>query len=676
VLAKRARAQTHFDAVEQSIRSFLDGEPYPIVIEASPHDGRYVFKLHEPRPLPAQEFALGIGDCIHNLRSALDFIAWELAGADPHDRDTMFPIFDDAQQFRRHGAWRIKNIPAMARALIERMQPHKAPHPRETALWAIEHFDTADKHRLLTLTVPVASSIWVTYAGSQRTNVSLVYPTPYATLEHDTIIAVFSRESFETGYVLKQILSCGVRIWCYLEGKELTLNNSSDKMLLAMTSVIADMERERARQRTRDAHLSKALKGHVTGGTVFGFSNVEKVERQQRQHVERAINPAEARTVLRVFNMAADGKGFKRIAKQLNHEGLPSPRPRRDGRSRSWTASSIRALLLNPLYRGLIVWGRTKKRDAWGLKKYQGQPETDWGKVQADHLRIISDDLWNAVQKRIALKRSTYSRNSGGGQGGRPAGGVESPYLLTGFAQCAVCGGTMVVGSRDFKTHRKPVYVCGYHRERGNAICTNRLSMTMQAADTAILEAIERDLMRPEVIQEAVRQALELLEPTSSGADERRTSLGAELSAVEEELSRYAEAIAKAGPLDSLLAELKRRENRRENLKSELKLIAGETKVASLDTARIIHDLQERLTDWQGLLRRETPIARQILREVLVGRVTFTPRCNRNSRYYEFAGQASLSGMLAGVLTTEGMVTPAGFEPVGAVQLRGIIRVA
>jgi hypothetical protein len=67
----------------------------------------------------------------------------------------------------------------------------------------------------------------------------------------------------------------------------------------------------------------------------------------------------------------------------------------------------------------------------------------------------------------------------------------------------------------------------------------------------------------------------------------------------------------------------------------------------------LTHDLQERLTGGQGLLQRGTAVARQILREVLVGGRTFTPRCDGNSRYYEFAGQASLSGMLAGVLTTD-----------------------
>jgi hypothetical protein len=98
-------------AVEQAIGAFLDSEPYPVIIESDPHHGRYVIKLQNPKPLPMKELAVVIGDCVHNLRSTLDYIAWELAGANPNDRDTMFPIYDDPAKFRDHGARRIKNIP-------------------------------------------------------------------------------------------------------------------------------------------------------------------------------------------------------------------------------------------------------------------------------------------------------------------------------------------------------------------------------------------------------------------------------------------------------------------------------------------------------------------------------------------------------------------------------------
>ena len=196
VTAKRARAQSHADAVEHAIRAFLDTEPYPVVVEPHAEDGRYLFKLHDPQPLPWVEFALGIGDCIHNLRSALDFIAWELAGADPSDRKTMFPIFDDCNKFRDNGARHIQSVSGVPRTLIEGEQPYHAPHPQETLLWAIEHLDAADKHRLLTVTVPVTRSLSGSHHRTgpiyRKIDFSMTFPDPALRFEHDAVVAVYT----------------------------------------------------------------------------------------------------------------------------------------------------------------------------------------------------------------------------------------------------------------------------------------------------------------------------------------------------------------------------------------------------------------------------------------------------------------------------------------------------
>lgn len=167
--AKRDRAHHHLEAIEQRIGEFLSSNPYPIAIEAHPKEGQYVMRLREPKPFPVHELAVMIGDCVHNMRAALDFITWELAGARPSDRRTMFPIFETPEQFRKNGTWRIKDIPDEARALIESVQPYHAQKPRLTSLYAIDHFDAADKHRLLTVAL-----------------------FPHVSLVHDAVIAVFT----------------------------------------------------------------------------------------------------------------------------------------------------------------------------------------------------------------------------------------------------------------------------------------------------------------------------------------------------------------------------------------------------------------------------------------------------------------------------------------------------
>jgi len=47
--------------------------------------------------------SLMIGDCVHNMRAALDYIAWELAGYDIKETTTMFPICGTADEFNTKG---------------------------------------------------------------------------------------------------------------------------------------------------------------------------------------------------------------------------------------------------------------------------------------------------------------------------------------------------------------------------------------------------------------------------------------------------------------------------------------------------------------------------------------------------------------------------------------------
>ncbi len=87
------------------------------------------------------------------------------------------------------------------------------------------------------------------------------------------------REAIETAYALKQLVQAGVRVFFYLEDRERTLDSPTDKIMLSLTAFADELEREKARQRTYDAMIRKARAGHVTGGRVFGYDNVEMLGR-------------------------------------------------------------------------------------------------------------------------------------------------------------------------------------------------------------------------------------------------------------------------------------------------------------------------------------------------------------------------------------------------------------
>jgi site-specific DNA recombinase len=105
------------------------------------------------------------------------------------------------------------------------------------------------------------------------------------------------REAIETAYALKQLVQAGVRVFFYLEDRERTLDSPTDKIMMSLTAFADELEREKARQRTYDAMIRKAKAGHVTGGRVFGYDNVEVLGPDgKRSHVVRRINELNRRS--------------------------------------------------------------------------------------------------------------------------------------------------------------------------------------------------------------------------------------------------------------------------------------------------------------------------------------------------------------------------------------------
>jgi site-specific DNA recombinase len=185
------------------------------------------------------------------------------------------------------------------------------------------------------------------------------------------------REAIETAYALKQLVQAGVRVFFYLEDRERTLDSPTDKIMLSLTTFADELEREKARQRTYDAMQRKAKAGHVTGGRVFGYDNVDVLGAGgSRSHVMRRINDAEAVVVRRIFELCAAGEGLTRITKTLNEDRVPAPRPQQQ-RPVGWAGSTVREVLPRPLYRGEIVWNQTRKRDGWGQANRRTRAEGD-----------------------------------------------------------------------------------------------------------------------------------------------------------------------------------------------------------------------------------------------------------------------------------------------------------
>jgi hypothetical protein len=168
--AKVARAETHLDAIKRALKDIAHADPDLIPGEFVRQGHTYIFRAQRDSLDPTALSPL-IGDCVHNLRAALDYLVWELV---PESARTgkgataiEFPIFTDPTRYAAEAPKKIGSLPPKAQAVIETLQPFAGPNrkpwypdwqdPALEPLAFLYELDKWDKHRSLNLTEDVLS---------------------------------------------------------------------------------------------------------------------------------------------------------------------------------------------------------------------------------------------------------------------------------------------------------------------------------------------------------------------------------------------------------------------------------------------------------------------------------------------------------------------------------------
>jgi site-specific DNA recombinase len=454
------------------------------------------------------------------------------------------------------------------------------------------------------------------------------------------------REMSQTSYVIKQWAEADVEIFEYMHGKSLTPKNAMDKVVGALQGFTDEKAREESSERVHEAHTRLHRAGHVVGGRVFGYRNrviyngVDRDGNPLRSHVEREINDAEAAVVRKIFAAYDAGEGLKRIAKRLTSEGAVAPKHFRatDGLRPvvGWASSTVRSVLTRETYRGVIIWNKTRKRNASGKWDPSDRPESEWIRTTNDDLIIIDDALWRRVASRREEVEGKAVRFESGRISGRPPKHATQ-NLLAGLATCAVCGGGLVVETGGKKRGRIPEYIC--HRHRTNGTCANALRMSVAEMNEAVLQAIEEHALTPEAIELVIH-----LTERDDVADQQ-AALDRERTDVERRITRLVAAIETGADVASLVAKLRELEARRRAIDLEAAALRPVPRLAPAV-------IENRLAEWRRLLRASTTQARTVLQRILRGRLTFTPRVNPVSGEpdgYDFAGPTRFDKLFTGI---------------------------
>jgi hypothetical protein len=157
---KIVRAQEHHDLLDQKVGAFLASKPYTTLIDVDEQTWEFRVRVDVHRETDPY-WAVIIGDLVHNLRSALDHLAWALVqvnGNKPTKR-TQFPIFTDQGEFEADGRRMIAGVSAEATALLESLQPYVRRNPADHPLEVIRLLSNRDKHHLLYTTAFIPSGL-------------------------------------------------------------------------------------------------------------------------------------------------------------------------------------------------------------------------------------------------------------------------------------------------------------------------------------------------------------------------------------------------------------------------------------------------------------------------------------------------------------------------------------
>ena len=479
------------------------------------------------------------------------------------------------------------------------------------------------------------------------------------------------RDRLRTELVARDLFEAGVRIFYYLDDREERVDTPEQRFVMAARAFSSEMEREKAKQRTRDALLARAVRGHVTGGVVFGYKNIpvyagtDASGNPIRSHVKLEAEPVEADAVRGIFRMYADGYGLRKIARAMNgDDDLAEERsryfrsarvsPPRKG-SGSWAPSCVNSILKNERYRGKLVWGRFKNTDRGGRTRCREvQPRGSWVTTDVPELRIIDEALWERAQAR-RHPQPTQGRNY------RTVRTGVSASLLSGLSRCAFCDGAIVV-SGSSKRHR--CYVCSYRRNRGATVCENNLYESVALVDRALLEEIERVVLTPEARRYTLEKMTKLLDTHTQKAPDQREHLKAAWARTKREAVNLLRAIEGGAEAPQMLLErLREKESAVANIEAEMGAITELERFSEIDLRRLKGVLEAQLENVSKALREDLVSARGALQKLLVGRVSFTPvTAEGGDRTYQLEAELTLGRIFPRAVHTfnvpEGIRTP------------------
>jgi DNA invertase Pin-like site-specific DNA recombinase len=270
-----------------------------------------------------------------------------------------------------------------------------------------------------------------------------------------------SRRPGHAEELFDEMFKYGVRLFIVMHGRELKLDNASDRQLLLLEMGANRYWWVMIREAMMRGQKTALERGSVAfgGNYTYGY---RRVRNEHTRCIHQVVCYEEAAVVSQIFDWYVNGDedgpvGTCKIQRQL--KGIPTPiesghqvKPEKMEQVRKrpageWSMSAIYRILHNPIYMGRYT-------QAEGSQYYETKT------IDVPH--IVDRTLWDAAQRKLELGKERSRRN------GKLS---ETEFMLARRLTCS-CGKAIHVSwSSDVKNRRQPkkyyYYECGTVKHHG-----------------------------------------------------------------------------------------------------------------------------------------------------------------------------------------------------------------
>ena len=133
---------------------------------------------------------------------------------------------------------------------------------------------------------------------------------------------------------------------------DLASDDPMRKAFRQFMGIVAELEKAFITMRLSGGRINKikTKSKYAGGGVALGYSTIDK---------DLVINSKQAETIVRIFKMKRyQRKGLREIARDLNEQAIPT------ARGGKWHAGTIKYILANPLYKGVMKYSGVEVKRA------------------------------------------------------------------------------------------------------------------------------------------------------------------------------------------------------------------------------------------------------------------------------------------------------------------------